>query len=217
MYSTASSGLAATCGYLLGMVPSADIAAKLAARLEGKDHSIDLRDAGTGNPGATNAGHVLGTKWGAGVLVVDIAKGALASLAGRRFAGSAGATIGATASVVGHCYPAWNRAGGGKGVAPSIGQVLGTFPVYFPLDFAVAAATVAVPTFKEKAFVANSVASVVWVASSTLWWKKGWSTGWDPTAPAALPIGAAVSSAVIASKFLSNPIRRDDSRHESDA
>ncbi len=200
----------ALVGYFIGTIPSADIATRMAAQKGNDVKAIDLRETGTGNPGASNAGQVLGAKWGAGVLLADIAKGAAASLIGRRAAGQLGATIAATASVIGHCYPVWNGGKGGKGVAPSIGQVLGTFPVYFPIDFAVAAATVAVPSLKDKAFVANSVASLAWVASSTLWWKKGWSTGWDDNADASLPIGAMISSAVIASKFVLNPIKRDN-------
>ncbi len=196
---------ATTIGYLLGTVPSADLAAKAAER----EQTIDLRESGTGNPGATNAAEVLGKKWGAAVLGADIAKAGLASVLGRRLAGPVGATAASTAAVIGHCYPIWNGGKGGKGVAASIGQVLGTFPAYFPLDVGVAVATAALPTLKERAFVANSTASAVWVASALVWWKKQWPTGWDDSAHGSLPIGAAVSSLCIASKFLANPIERD--------
>lgn len=204
--------VAAVAGYLLGTVPSADIAAKTAERAASTSTaaSIDLRDVGTGNPGAANAAHMLGKGWGAAVLVADITKAALASSAGRLVGGPAGATIAATSAVIGHCYPVWTGGKGGKGVAASIGQVLGTFPVYFPLDVVVAAGTAAAPPLKERAFVANSVASTVWVASSYLAWKKGWPTGWDGKAHGSLPIGAAVSSICIASKFLASPIDRDE-------
>ena len=50
---------AATTGYALGTIPSADVAARLATRGE-----TDLRDAGSGNPGAVNAMAVLGKGWG---------------------------------------------------------------------------------------------------------------------------------------------------------
>ena len=36
---------------------------------------IDLREAGTKNPGALNAAKVLGTKWGLAVLAGDVAEG----------------------------------------------------------------------------------------------------------------------------------------------
>lgn len=196
--------LAATIGYLLGTTPSADIAGRLAT-----PETIDLREAGTGNPGAANAAHVLGKKWGAAVLATDVAKAVAASSVGRTLAGQVGANAAATAAVIGHCYPVWSSGTGGKGVAASIGQVIGTFPVYLPLDIAVAVGTAATPSLKERAFVANSVASAVWVTSSYVFWKKGWRTGWDSQAHASLPIGAAVSSVCIASKFLANPIERD--------
>src|SRR5205823_14173960 len=62
---------AATTGYALGTIPSADVAARLATR-----GATDLRDAGSGNPGAANAMAVLGKGWGYGVLIADVTKGA---------------------------------------------------------------------------------------------------------------------------------------------
>ncbi|MBA2609260.1 MAG: glycerol-3-phosphate acyltransferase, partial [Actinobacteria bacterium] len=125
-------------GYLLGTLPSAHLAARLASK-----GRVDLRDAGSGNPGAANAMAVLGPRWGQGVLAADIAKAALACRAGRHLAGSAGEHVAGTAAVIGHCYPIWNGFRGGKGVGCSVGQVLATFPAYFPVDLAVAAATAA--------------------------------------------------------------------------
>ena len=114
---------AAVGGYLAGTLPSADIAARLAT-----GGATDLREAGSGNPGAANAIGVLGAKWGYGVMAADIAKGAVACGVGRRVAGPTGAHVGGTAAVVGHCYPVWNGFRGGKGVAPSVGQCVATFP-----------------------------------------------------------------------------------------
>ena len=82
----------AAVGYAAGMVPSADVAAKMAS-----GGRIDLREHGSGNPGGANAVAVLGPGWGYGVMAADIAKGAVASRIGRRLAGFA--------AVVGHCYP----------------------------------------------------------------------------------------------------------------
>ena len=198
------SAAGATLAYVIGTLASADLVAKAVAKKSSTD-AIDLRSSGSGNPGATNAAMVLGKKAGALVLFADIAKGALASGVGRSLGGPLGASAASTAAVIGHCYPRLVRgpeSTGGKGVATSVGQVLGTFPAYFPIDFAVAGGTVAVPSLKQRAFVANSVASAVWIASSVLWWRKGWSTGWDDAAHWSLPVGATLSSAVIASKFL---------------
>ncbi|MBC8379461.1 MAG: glycerol-3-phosphate acyltransferase, partial [Planctomycetes bacterium] len=53
--------------YLLGSVPF--------GFLIGKTQGIDLRQVGSGNIGATNAGRALGKKWGILCMVLDILKG----------------------------------------------------------------------------------------------------------------------------------------------
>ncbi|MBU0743355.1 glycerol-3-phosphate 1-O-acyltransferase PlsY [bacterium] len=60
--------------YLLGAIPFSFIVAK---RLRG----IDLREHGSGNLGATNVFRTLGPWWGLLVLLLDMAKGAVAVLA----------------------------------------------------------------------------------------------------------------------------------------
>jgi len=186
---------AAGAGYLLGTVPSADAASRLAARAV---EPVDLRSAGSGNPGAANAIAVLGKGWGYGVLAADIAKGVVAAAAGRGLAGTYGAHAGATAAVVGHCFPVWSGFRGGKGVSTSCGQCLATFPAYFPIDLGVAWA---VARWRQRAFPATAIASVAWVAAGVVWWRRGWPNGWGPEPTAALPVAAAVTSAVILSRF----------------
>lgn len=185
---------AATTGYALGTIPSADVAARLATR-----GPTDLRDAGSGNPGAANAMAVLGKGWGYGVLVTDVAKGAAACAAGRRLAGDLGAHIGGTAAVVGHCLPVWNGFRGGKGVAASAGQCLATFPAYFPIDLGVAWATA---RWRRQAMVATAAASITWVGAGVVWWRRSWPNLWGPQPSPALPLAAAASSAVILSRFM---------------
>lgn len=184
----------AAAGYLIGTVPCADAAARMAT-----GGATDLRDAGTGNPGAVNAMAVLGKPWGWGILAADAAKGALACGAGRRLAGPAGAHAAGTAALVGHCFPVWNGFRGGKGVAVSLGHCLATFPAYLPIDLAVAWY---VGARTGRTFPGTAVASATWVAAGVLWWRKGWPNGWGPAPTAALPLSAAVSSSVIAYKFL---------------
>jgi glycerol-3-phosphate acyltransferase PlsY len=188
---------AAALGYLFGTLPSADVATRLAT-----GGRIDLRTAGSGNPGATNASALLGKRWGYTVLAADIAKGALACTAGRALAGDIGMHVGGTTSVLGHCFPIWNGFRGGKGVACSVGQCAMTFPAYFPIDLGVAALTAAGP-WRSRAFAATAVASVAWVAGGALWWRRGWTNLWGPTPTVALPVAAAASSAVILYKFAS--------------
>lgn len=188
---------AATAGYLLGTFPTADLVARRWSR-----GRVDLRSAGSGNPGSLNATTVLGASAGVTVLVGDIAKGAGASVVGAAIAGPVGAHIGGTAAVIGHCFPVWTGFQGGKGVAASIGQCLATFPAYFPIDAAVGIATAAMPWWRRRAFGTTAVSSVCWVVGGVVWWRRGWSNAWGPTPTAALPVASAISSVVIAERFL---------------
>lgn len=185
---------AAACGYVLGTVPSSDVACRLAGG------GADLRTSGTGNPGGANALVVLGRSWGGAVMAADIAKGAGACVLGRHLAGVTGAHVGGTAAVIGHCFPVWNGFRGGKGVAASLGQCLATFPVYVPVDLALAWVT-ALPRWRSRTFTATAIASTAWVSAAALWWRRGWPNGWAPAPTAALPAAAAVSSAVILQRF----------------
>ena len=189
----------AAAGYLIGTIPCADTAARIAT-----GGQTDLRSAGTGNPGAVNAMHVLGPAWGWGILAADAAKGALACAAGRRLAGATGANAAGAAAVVGHCLPVWNGFRGGKGVAVSLGQCAATFPAYLPIDLGVAWA---VGRWTGRTLPGTAVASATWVTAGLLWWRKGWPNGWGPAPTAALPVSAALSSAVIMYKFLTADIR----------
>lgn len=187
---------AALLGYAAGTIPSADVATRLAT-----GGSVDLRAAGSGNPGAANASKVLGARWGAGVMAADIVKAAVASRAGHRLAGGTGAHVAGTAAVVGHCFPVWRGfRGGGKGVACSVGQCLATFPAYLPVDLGVAALTASGP-WKQRARSATVVSSFFWVAGAALWWRRGLPNAWGPKPTAGLPVAAAVSSAVILHRF----------------
>jgi glycerol-3-phosphate acyltransferase PlsY len=184
-------------GYLLGTVSSADLVARRVS-----DGSIDLRTTGSGNPGGVNALGVLGPAAGTAVLAGDIGKGALACATGAVVAGAAGAQLAGTAAVVGHCYPVWSGfRGGGKGVATSVGQCLATFPAYFPIDVAVAAAAAAVPTWRRRAFAATTISSAGWVAGAVLWWRRGWPNLWGPRPTALLPLTSLATSVVIAERF----------------
>ena len=180
-------------GYGLGNLPSANVAQRVA----GGAH--DLTVDGTGNPGAANAAQVLGPRWGVAVTVADVAKALVAARLGRRVAGAHGANVAATLAVVGHCHPIGRR--GGKGVAASVGQVMGTVPAYLPLDAATAAITAKLPAFRHRTRAATTAGSVVWVAATVAWWRKRWPNPGGPDPVWTLPAGALVSSVVIAGRF----------------
>jgi glycerol-3-phosphate acyltransferase PlsY len=188
----------AAAGYVIGSLPSADLACRLAGGNAG-----DLRRAGTGNPGAVNAMAVLGKGWGWAVLLADVAKGVLACTAGRRVGGARGSSAAGTAAVVGQCFPVWKRFRGGRGVAVSVGQCLATLPAYVPVDLAVA---YGVGKWRRRTFPATAVASGAWVAAAFLWWRRGWPNAWGPVPGPELPVAAAATTAVIVVRFLMNPI-----------
>lgn len=95
------------------------------ARLLGKD----LATSGSGNPGATNAGRVLGRKWGVLVGVLDVLKGLVpAYVAGHFIGGAPMAYAVGLAAVLGHIFSPYLRGRGGKGVATTLGAILGVHP-----------------------------------------------------------------------------------------
>jgi len=108
--------LALLAGYLIGSVPFALVIGK---RLYG----TDVRQYGSGNLGATNAGRTLGLPAFVMVSLLDGAKGfvvyLLVSIFNQRLALLAGIAV-----VIGHCYPLFAQFKGGKGVATSAGLLL---------------------------------------------------------------------------------------------
>jgi glycerol-3-phosphate acyltransferase PlsY len=187
---------ASAVGYLCGTLPSADLAARLATRTS--TDRIDLRNAGSGNPGATNAAKVLGTGWGIAVLLADIAKGFAAGMIGGALGGDAGAYLAATLSIAGHILPVWSRFRGGKGVATSAGACLAVFPAYFPIDLLVAALGAVAARRAERA---TQLSGAAWITASVVWWRADLANGWGPEPSFGLVAFAAVSSAMILTKF----------------
>ncbi|HET7477316.1 MAG TPA: glycerol-3-phosphate acyltransferase [Dermatophilaceae bacterium] len=83
---------------------------------------------GSGNPGATNAGRVLGLKWGVVVAVLDVAKGFVPTVLALLMLGRLVAYAVGGACVLGHIVSPYLRGRGGKGVATCLGAVLAVFP-----------------------------------------------------------------------------------------
>jgi acyl phosphate:glycerol-3-phosphate acyltransferase len=185
-----------TLGYLLGTVPSADVASSLATR-----GAVDLRRSGSRNPGGVNAFRLLGSTAGRAVIVADVAKGFAGCACGRRAAGDTGAHVAGVAAVLGHCYPLWNGFRGGKGVATSFGLCLYTFPAAAPLDLAVAIGVARLPGLRRPALVSTSVSSAVWLIASVVWWRRRLPNSWGPPPTVALPLANSATVLVIASRF----------------
>ena len=126
--------------YLAGSIPG--------SLWVGKLYGVDLRQHGSGNPGATNAYRVLG--WKAGVLatIVDMGKGFLAAAVISRlrvdtlpawFDGfDQTVTLGfiaGVAAVIGHMIPIFAGFKGGKGVNTAAGALLAITPVNILISF----------------------------------------------------------------------------------
>lgn len=191
----------AAAGYLLGTLPTADFIARLAS-----SGQVDPRRDGSGNPGAANVGSLLGSKAGALVMAGDTAKATAATVVGRGLAGAAGANVAGAAAVVGHCYPVWTGFKGGKGIAASFGQMLGTFPAYLPVDLALGAYMSKSDTWKHRATASTGAVCALWTGLGAVWWRRNLPNGWGPEPTVALPIAAAVSSAAILSRFVTDPV-----------
>jgi len=198
--------------YLIGTLPSADLVMRLATK-----GRVDIRSVGTGNPGAANVAGVLGKKWGAVVMAADVAKGVVACRLGSRLAGGPGLHMAGPAAVTGHCYPAWDGFDGGKGVATSSGQVLATFPIYFPIDAVVAAVVARLPMLHRRAFAATEVASAAWVVSALLWWRRSLSNPGGAAPSPGLAMAAIATSAIIRMRFEQTEAKVEAWRRQQEA
>ncbi len=119
--------------YLIGAIPF--------GYLIGLSRGIDIRQLGSGNTGATNVGRVLGKRWAVGVFLLDAMKGFGPTLAAGlmiRTHPSLPDTSDLTEQlswlgagmccVLGHSFPVYLKFNGGKGVATSLGVILGIYP-----------------------------------------------------------------------------------------
>jgi len=108
--------------YILGSVPT--------GLLLGKALGVDIRDAGSGNIGATNVYRTLGRKVGIATLLCDCLKGLIPVLAAR-WMGLPDIWVAAVgfAAFFGHVYTIFLRFKGGKGVATALGVFLGASPL----------------------------------------------------------------------------------------
>ncbi len=143
--------LAIAGSYLLGGIPFA----VLAARIKG----VNLLEHGSRNPGATNAIRVLGPALGVPVLLLDVAKGLAAVLAGGRLGGgteTAALACGA-AAILGHVFPPALGFRGGKGVAAAAGAFLALAPAATGAAFAVFALVLVAFRYVSAASMAAAV------------------------------------------------------------
>jgi glycerol-3-phosphate acyltransferase PlsY len=109
--------------YLIGSIPTALIVGKLF-------FGVDIRDHGSKNPGATNTLRVLGKKSAILVLLIDLAKGAVAAYLPIYFNLDVDPIYFGLVAVVGHCFPIFAGFRGGKAIATTAGALLiANFPL----------------------------------------------------------------------------------------
>ena len=114
--------LAAAAGYFAGSVPFGLVLTRLAGL-------GDVRDFGSGNIGATNVLRTGRKGLAAATLLLDGGKGAAAVLIAQGWGPEAALAAGLFA-VLGHDFPIWLKFKGGKGVATTLGVLLGvSWPV----------------------------------------------------------------------------------------
>jgi len=111
--------LAGLLGFLVGSISPATIIARI--------RHADLRQ-GSGNPGATNVGRVLGVRWGVLVGLLDVLKGLVPTLLALLLVDRLTAYVVGLGLVLGHVLSPFLRGRGGKGVATSLGAILAVFP-----------------------------------------------------------------------------------------
>lgn len=136
MSDAATWGAFAVAAYLSGSIPFGLIA--------GRVKGVDLREVGSKNIGASNAGRVLGKQWFVIILVLDALKGFVPVLLTGLWLQRTGAFVAADdliwqrcawlavalAAILGHLFSVFLGFRGGRGVATSLGVVLAIWPYY---------------------------------------------------------------------------------------
>ncbi len=114
-------------GYLFGSLSFAVII----SRIKG----INIREVGTGNPGAANVYREVGKPYGIAVWILDTLKGVVPMIISYQFLHLPFLVVSATGAlaIAGHCWSIFLRFKGGKGVATMGGVTLYLFPIIFPI------------------------------------------------------------------------------------
>ena len=157
-------GIFAVLGYLLGSVNFAVLVAK--------KHGVDILQAGSGNPGATNVKRVLGKGPGNLVFALDALKGFVgtglpyllitvvveppdpARRAEEQFLLCIAGFVG---TLLGHCFSCFLGFKGGKGVASTIGGLLVLLPVPIVIGAAIWGVVFALSRYVSLASIALGV------------------------------------------------------------
>lgn len=159
--------LTAIIAYLLGSIPFGWLVAKA--------KGVDIRSAGSGNIGATNAMRVLGKTAGITVLLLDALKGYVAAawvpvMLLKCLNASPPDTallpvIAGIAAVLGHNYTCWLKFKGGKGIATTAGVYLALAPLALLIALIVFLLAVAVTKYVSMGSISAAIAlpAAIWI------------------------------------------------------
>ncbi len=194
--------LSGLVGYLIGSLPTANAIARL--------RHIDLRQAGSGNPGTNNARKLGGMGLAVPVLLVEFLKGVACVVVGGLIAGDVGAVIAGVAGIAGNVFNVWYRFAGGKGIAITGGVLLALWPP----AFVVLVATIALSAALTKSTgMAALIAIVVMIVIGILWANQLLRNGWGIGDVSLLPYFALAAGLILAPKHLLDVQRLREPSH----
>ena len=159
---------AAVVGYVIGAINPAALIARA--------FDIDLHRVGSGNPGATNVGRALGPRWAILVGFLDIAKGFIPAISFSLLVGQTTGEVAGVAAVLGHVTSPFLRGRGGKGVATTLGAILGVQPLLaIPVlvGFGIGVAV------SRRVGIGAVTGAVVLVIGGVAGWMVGWTDASD--------------------------------------
>lgn len=173
--------------YFIGSIPFGLIIGKI---IKG----IDIREYGSGNIGASNVLRILGPGPAFAALALDVAKGWGAVAICSSMGLSCWLVVcGALLSVFGHTFSVFLKFKGGKGVATSLGVIIGLDPVIAATAFVLWLMIVGVTRYIS---VASIIASISVPLQMVFWHSRN--------VPAAFQILAGIAAAAIVIKHSSN-------------
>lgn len=179
--------------YFLGSIPSGFLIAK--------SQGIDIREHGSKNIGATNVWRTMGRRWGLFAFFCDTFKGWLAVTVGVWIAVKYPITVdlphgymlvktlsadyagiaAALGCIMGHNFPIWLNFKGGKGVATSLGVMIGMMPLVSLIIFATWAVVFKVSRYVSLASLIGALVLPITVIALMFFGpSKGWVSvhGW---------------------------------------
>jgi len=184
--------LTTAAAYLLGSIPFGYLIVR-------SQRGIDVRATGSGSIGATNVMRNLGIAGFVATLVLDAGKGLVAVMVAEKLTQpwqdhSAWVAAAGVAAIFGHCFPAWLKFRGGKGVATGLGVFIMLVPLPIGAALAVFGLVVALTRTISLGTIVAATAFPVLVYTLN-----------HPPAP--IVVASAVGAAIVIAKHRVNILR----------